>query len=278
MGEGQPTAAISRLVASTDNARVSRFVVDDGGSGYDIETPPIVSVTAGAASGRDDSASGKAVLAPTGRLLRLVLESGANGRFAAPPIVTIAPPRNRTGRAATAKAVLRNGLLDAIELLDVGEGYTRADAPLLIDVRLSDEVEEDDADDGALRRRESSLTPGRNVGTARYMTAAESPERSKPAEKGGTADVVVRAVLDYCVERIEVVNRGRGYGLDLPIQAIVAPPPRAARGKRRGGGGGGGGGSGGGDNGAPIPSTARATAVLESPLQARRLTSWLPAM
>jgi hypothetical protein len=85
-------------------------------------------------------------------------------------------------------------------------------------------------------------------------------------------------VLDYCVERIEVVNRGRGYGLDLPIQAIVAPPPRAARGKRRGGGGGGGGGSGGGDNGAPIPRTARATAVLESPLQARRLTSWLPAM
>ena len=73
MGENQPMDEISRLVAKVDDARVVRYNVDDPGSGY--TRPPLVSVTAGAATD-NEPATAKAIIAPTGRVYRLTLEYG----------------------------------------------------------------------------------------------------------------------------------------------------------------------------------------------------------
>ncbi len=283
MGEGQPTKQISELVAATDNARVARFIVDDGGSGYDPAKPPLVSVTAGAASFQSDEvATGKAVLAPTGRVLRLRVADGGAG-YAGPPVVTIAPPA-RGGRRAAGVATVRDGAVESIQLVDAGEGYTAADEPLRVELGAPEETPEDggaapswfglSAVEATSQRRrsgfEGSSAPGRSVGTARYLTSREQLETSGRLETAGRRRATATVTLDYGVSSIEVVSGGRGYGLDLPVQVAIARPPKDKKKK---------GGKGGVDE-SPLtaPRTAKASVELASPLAGRRLTAWLPAV
>lgn len=149
MSDGQPTAAIAELVASTDDAHVQSFVVTDGGSGYSAKSPPLVSVTAGPASGIGDAATGAAELAPTGRLLRVDIVDAGSG-YARPPRIRIAAPRDPSGWRATCRALLRNGEIDSLVLLDSGAGYTTADEPLRVMVSAPYEDPSDEpADDTA---------------------------------------------------------------------------------------------------------------------------------
>ena len=266
MGEGQPTDAIAELVAQTDDARVARIVVDDPGSGYVLGSPPLVSVTAGAASG-DDSARGIAVLGPTGRVLGLRVESGGAG-YSRPPAVTIAPPF-RGGRRALAEAVLRNGEVESVVLTDPGEGYSAIDEPLRVELRMVSPFEQQqEPEDYKLKRFQGKSQPGSNVGTSRYRTRGEDPFEAPPPPqvRGPQRGAFVRGVIDYGVSRIDVVASGKGYGLDLPVQVAISPPPKSPLGK---------GSSAVGISGKGV--TAKASVELESALAFRRLTGWLPA-
>ena len=130
MGDQQPTASIARLVAETDKAYVNYITVDDGGSGYERTKPPLVSITAGAASGIGGAAQGTAILKPTGQLLSLDVVDGGS-RYNTPPNVWIAPPVALGGRRATARLVLgRGGEVEAVVVTDYGEGYSTADEPV----------------------------------------------------------------------------------------------------------------------------------------------------
>ena len=200
MGEGQPTSLIAELVASTDNARVTSFVVEDPGSGYDPARPPLVSVTAGAASGRMGAAVGQAVLALTGRVYALDVAVGGYG-YQTAPAVTIAPP-SAGGRRAHAQAILKNGVVDSVVVTDAGEGYTDADEPLRVTVEPP-------------------------------MAYFEQLDTLVTDYKPRTA--IIRGRLDVGISQIEVVSQGRGYGLDLPCTVVISAPlgslrPRVAAG------------------------------------------------
>ena len=312
MGEMQPKDKIAELVAKTDNACVARFVVDEPGSGYAPDDPPSVSVSAGAASGVDGVAAGRAILGPTGRVLRLTVVDGG-ARYAAPPAITIAPPV-RGGRRATAEATLVDGAVNSIVITDAGEGYAAADEPLRVAVALPRSTykgqegskvfnpERDDSPNPDLSRREGVLAPGRGVGSARYLTREERGDVGLTAQRDGIQNVLnlegvqreqraeVTATLDYGVSTIEVVGGGSGYGLDLPVQVTISAPQTErnvfggteplvtfaeALGNSTLAGIAG--------NSTPsvelaTPTVARASVELQSARQARRITAWLPAI
>ena len=118
------------------------------------------------------SALGKAVVEPTGKLYGLRVEVGGFG-YEEPPAVTIPMPAG-SGRRATAKAVLgKDGVLEAVELIDAGEGYSPADEPLKVEV---------EPPMAYVRQLETIVTD------------------SKPRT------AIVRGVLDYGVARVDVVR------------------------------------------------------------------------
>ena len=181
----QPTASIARLVGATDDARVAQFAIEDGGCGYEAGQPPLVSVTAGAASDFN-SATGRAQLSPSGQLLRLDVLDGGSG-YMKPPRVSISPPA-RGGRRAVAQAVLRDGVVEAVIITDSGEGYSVADEPLL--VRVAPPGITDGADTEVLpetkpklKRFQGYSAPGNGIYSARYTTTAEAGVRPDPPGK-----------------------------------------------------------------------------------------------
>ena len=296
MGENQPMDEISRLVAKVDDARVVRYNVDDPGSGY--TRPPLVSVTAGAATD-NEPATAKAIIAPTGRVYRLTLEYGGE-RYRRAPLITIAPPV-RGGRRALAEATVdkRKGIVESVTIVDAGQGYSRDDEPLRIEVApppVWGEEEEEEVVYGpqGLKRSDRNaqfkgLTSspaeragmyGSGIGSPRYETNLESGRAPPPPpeKKPRSAGAVITGTLDYGISSVEVSSTGRGYGLDLPVRVVIAAPegipkgsPEAAQAER--------------EQpadvlpvGLPVARRAQATAILDSPKADRRLTGWMPAI
>eukprot|EP00977_Amphora_coffeiformis_P010251 scaffold2383_cov161-Amphora_coffeaeformis.AAC.7 len=202
MEKNQPVQEISKLLAAIDNGHVGNVEILDPGSGY---APgygvPEVSFPLPEGGDGYEQATGRAVLAPNGRILRIdVVNRGAG--YKSPPTVTVAPPAalrfqdaNETdvvAEQAQAKAFLfrsgpNKGRIERIELTKSGTGYTKSE---IIKIRLS------------------------------------SPETS--ASDGGIT-ATATAILEYQVDRIEMTNNGTGYAVEKPIQVFVEPPPLTAR-------------------------------------------------
>ena len=204
MEKNQPVQEISKLLAAIDNGHVGTVEIVDPGSGY---APgygvPEVSFPLPEGGDGYEQATGRAVLIPNGRILRIdVINRGAG--YKSPPTVTVAPPAalrfqgaNETdvvAEQAQAKAFLfrsgpNKGRIERIELSNPGTGYTKSE---IIKIRIS------------------------------------SPETS--ASDGGiTATATATAVLEYQVDRIEMINNGTGYAVEKPFQVYVEPPPLTAR-------------------------------------------------
>ena len=92
-------AAAVPLIKAT--GRVIEMVVTNGGSGYDDEQPPLVSITAPLSAATPSDA-------------RSTDRSVSNSE-----------PWRTGRRAAQAKAIVRNGQVVALELIDGGAGYNR---------------------------------------------------------------------------------------------------------------------------------------------------------
>jgi len=125
----QPVDEITALLAAIDNASVEFIAINDGGEGYapGYGSPLVVFPDPEGGEGFR-TATGRATLKPSGRILRMdMINRGAGYKRA--PSVTIAPPvNNPKGKAATAQAVLINdginkGKIERISITDAGEGY-----------------------------------------------------------------------------------------------------------------------------------------------------------
>lgn len=137
MEENQPVQQLSKQLAAIDNGVISTVVVKDGGSGYapGYGSPLVEFPDPDAEGDVYVKAKGRAVLAATGKLLRIdVVDRGAE--YVKGPNVRIAPPAalrfgvNETyAEAATAKAFIfrsgpNKGKIERIQLTSPGEGYS----------------------------------------------------------------------------------------------------------------------------------------------------------
>lgn len=193
----QPVDEISSILAAIDDGAVASVEISDEGAGY---APgygaPFVMFPKPDGGPDYETATGRALLVPNGKILRLdVINRGAG--YSKPPTVTIEPPEatklgNDSGlKAAEGRAILfsfgaNKGRVERVVLTDPGVGYTEKE---IIKVRLSPPESE-----------------GRNGATA-----------------------TATAVLEYKVGNITIVNGGSGYAVEKPIDVYVEPPPPTAR-------------------------------------------------
>lgn len=198
MEKNQPVDEISKLLAAIDNGSISSVRILNPGSGYapgygspEVRFPP---PDAGESF---QTATGRAVLSPNGKILRIdVVNRGAG--YAKPPEVTISPPASlrfesgEDGEVAEAKAFLfrsgpNKGRIERIQLLNPGSGYTERE---IIRIRIA------------------------------------APDT--PVQNGGVT-ATATAVLEYEVSDVIVTNNGTGYACEKPIEIYVEPPPLTAR-------------------------------------------------
>ena len=197
MEKNQPVDEISSILAAIDNGSIATVDINDEGAGY---APgygaPFVMFPKPDGGPDYETAIGRAVLVPNGKILRLDVINRGSG-YAKPPTVTIEPPEaakmgNGSGlKAAEGRAILfsfgaNKGRVERIVLTDPGLGYTEKE---IIKVRLTPPESE-----------------GRNGVTA-----------------------TATAVLEYKVGDIMIVNGGSGYAVEKPIDVYVEAPPPTAR-------------------------------------------------
>lgn len=202
MEQNQPVKALTQQLAAIDNGSIARVLVEDRGSGYapgygspEVRFPPPE------AGPGYVTATGRALLSPNGKLLRIDVVNRGFG-YRQPPVVTVSPPAairfgdsnssTRFAEAAEAKAFLfRSGLnkgrIERIQLTSPGAGYTASE---IIRIRVS------------------------------------PPDL--PVQQGGVV-ATATAVLEYEVSDIVIVNNGTGYAAEKPIRVYVEPPPLTAR-------------------------------------------------
>lgn len=123
MDELQPVQAIKQLIGEAEGSTVVGFNVTYPGFGYDMNAPPAVYISP--SPGTNQTAVASVRLAPTGRLLKIVLDKPMGG-FTSVPKVEITPPAQGTRAVCIPKM---NG--DAIERLilsNPGSGYTEEDS------------------------------------------------------------------------------------------------------------------------------------------------------
>jgi hypothetical protein len=201
MEQNQPVAALTKQLAAIDNGSIRNVVIEDRGSGYapGYGAPQVRFPPPGAGSGYE-TASGRAVLTPNGKLLRIdVINRGF--AYTKPPLVSVSPPAavrfrdaatTDLAEAAEAMAYIfrsgpNKGRIQRIELTKPGAGYTLRE---IIRVRVD-------------------------------------PPDTLVQQGGVTATAT--AVLEYEVSDVFIVNNGTGYAVEKPIRVFVEPPPLTAR-------------------------------------------------
>jgi hypothetical protein len=203
----QPTDMITTLLADIDNGQVKSVEIMNPGSGYAPGYGPPRVLFPSPEKGEEYAAKGRAVLVPTGRILRIDVDPKKRGMgysYAKPPAVIVSPPKIAdassdesitTAKAATAKAIIfrdgvNKGKVERIEVTNPGSGYTDVE-PIQVTIAPPVAVERDGSD---------VLEP-----------------------------CVAKAVLEYQVGTIEVTYPGEGYAAEMPLEVFVDPPPLTAR-------------------------------------------------
>ena len=186
----QPVDEITHLLGSLDDASIDSVLIEDPGSGYAPGYgPPNVIFPSPDGGDIYQTAQGRAVLRPNGKILRIDLGKRGSG-YKTPPIVSISPPYGRNDSiGASAKAFIfrdgpYKGKLERIQVVSPGNMYTANET-----IRV---------------------------------------EISPPDLEGGERATAV-AVLEYDVQSIQIINEGSGYAAEKPLKVFVEPPPVTAR-------------------------------------------------
>lgn len=260
----QPTDAIEQLAAEQENRPAREILLIDRGSfvlseaGLSAGLPaPALPLPAAPLSRQEEQAARAGVpqLAPTGRVIEMVVTSGGRGYDDdKPPLVSITAPQGggvggstedpiaavdrsrfnrepwRSGRrAAQARAIVRDGKVVALEILDQGAGY-----------RSTDKV----------------------------SVVVAPPPRAK---SGFAPAATGRVLLEYEVASVALSSKGGGYGssqdLDVrffsPKMTPALPSSSAAKASAKEGGGASGRGGKGGSKAAPAPTNFATPSSLE---------------
>jgi len=143
--DSQPTKEITMLLASIDNGTLETVILNEDArstgllGGFSPEDIPVLEFPAPEAGPEYNQATGKAVLKPTGKLLRIEVIDGGEGYTEAPDIskaVRGAIP-GLGGEPAIVTAKIVNGVLKDTQLTKVGSGYTQDS---IIEVKLKPHI------------------------------------------------------------------------------------------------------------------------------------------
>jgi uncharacterized membrane protein YgcG len=209
----QPTEAIAALVGEADQSKLTSLRLETPGRSYGPTPPEVTVAPPPTSSGR--AARATVQMAPAGRWRDARVRDGGSGYAEGEAVrVEAAAPAKAGGARARVQAVVRNGSVAQLLLLDPGAGYSAAE--------LQGEA-------GPRLRIAPPAQGGQGRGRPRRATGALLPE--------------------YVVASVELVEAGSGYNADEPPSVMIAPPPPLEGAPAGGGGGGGGGGSGGGGSG-----------------------------
>lgn len=147
MEKNQPTAEITKLLASVDNGKVTSVQLlknEEDLSGFETNQALVAEFPNPQAGDDYEMAQGRVVLKPTGRLLRVdILNGGSGYSSVTPPIVTISSPLN--GTCAQAQVKISKGSIARVQLVDAGSGYTE-----LKDIRITVSPPPSDTRDGQM--------------------------------------------------------------------------------------------------------------------------------
>jgi hypothetical protein len=231
--EYQPVEAITRLLAADDDAKIMDVEILDGGAGY---YPPPPNTTAAAAAAdlealKPDTgipsvtfpdpptlgtefggsvAKGVAILKPSGRILSVEVTHSGNG-YLTPPMVNISYPVTAINGAVDDGNNTRNN-----DEHDVQFPGVQATARAILGKKTPK---------GRSVERIELLNPGTGYGifsSDGIVVTISPPEGS---EEGETA--TARAILEYKVSGIEILDKGSGYAAERPINVVIDPPPLA---------------------------------------------------
>ncbi|KAL3807279.1 hypothetical protein ACHAXA_002815, partial [Cyclostephanos tholiformis] len=187
--EYQPVDSITQLLAVDDDAIIDDVDLVDGGAGYATDAPVGVTFpdppTLGTKFG-GSIARGVAVMRRTGRILRVDLIDGGSGYATAPTVEISVGGGSAVGEGAIARAYLgRKKLKGSVDRIEI-------------------------------------VYPGSGYGSGDgdVVVVTVSP----PEGKDGVA-ATARATLEYEVERVNVIDGGRGYAAEKPINVVIDPPP-----------------------------------------------------
>lgn len=191
----QPVEDITKLLASIDNGYVDTVKIINPGAGYApgygsprvVFPPPVSGI-------EENTATGRAKLTPSGKILRVDITKRGGG-YSKPPTVAITPPLSDAfgspfAQTATAKAFIyrdgaNKGKVERIELTSPGAGYAEGEP---IEIQLS-----------------------------------------PPDATEGGHPCTAKAILEYEVGSIQITNPGKGYATEKPLDVQVEPPPLTAR-------------------------------------------------
>jgi hypothetical protein len=187
----QPVDEITKLLGSLDDASIDSVIIEDPGSGYAPGYgPPNVIFPSPDGGDMYNTAQGRAVLHPNGKILRIDLEKRGSG-YTKPPIVSISPPvgENNPLFAASAKAFIfrdgpYKGKLERIQMVNPGDTYS-TNQSIRVDI-------------------------------------------SPPDLEGGER-ATATAVLEYEVQSIQIIDGGSGYAAEKRLNVFVESPPVTAR-------------------------------------------------
>lgn len=177
MQKYQPVEEITTLLAAIDNATVTKVEVIDGGSGY---APgygsPLVTFPPPEASSGFEPARGRAILRPSGKILRIDVLSHGQG-FMKPPTVTISPPESSksdpSAERATATALIFRGKLEHIQLTNAGRGYGSNES-------ISLEISPPDGDGGV--NATATVVPELEVGEIKVVSGGSGYAEERPMQ------------------------------------------------------------------------------------------------
>lgn len=183
--EYQPVDSITRILAYDDDACIDRVEMVDGGAGYGDLIPAIT--------------------------------------FPDPPTLGT----KFGGSVARGVAVMKaTGRILSIELIHCGSGYTQ-EPSVTISYPVGDHLPATARAYLGKKKSKGSVDRIELV----FFGAGYNPDDwdgiitiSPPEEKDG-ATATARAILDYEVSRIDILENGRGYASEKPINVVIEPPP-----------------------------------------------------
>jgi hypothetical protein len=195
--EYQPVDMITELLAADDDAKIDRVVVVDGGSGYYPLSYPEVTFpdppTLGTVFG-GSTAKGKVIMKTSGRVLKVDVLQGGSG-YSKAPTVEISFPLNNLGNETASDKI------QAKAKAYLGKGKLKG---------TIDRIEITDPGKGYNSMEDTFIS----------ISHPESPEGK---------NAVARAVLEYQVSCVEILETGRGYAAERSQVIKIDPPPGGGR-------------------------------------------------